>query len=277
MNITTHAPHEANAAAAFSKQAPVFDELYASNTIIGYKRKRVREHLERYLLPNSHILELNSGTGEDAIYLAKQGHTVHTTDISEGMQKVLQEKVYSHHLQHRVSGEVCSYTSLHLLRAKGPYDAVFSNFAGLNCTGELGAVLNDVKSLLKPGGLLTIVVLPEFCLWETLLLLRGKYRTATRRFFSRKGRKAYVEGQPFTCWYYNPAFIRRHLKNSFITLSLEGLCTFVPPSYIEHFAEKHPACYAFLQKLEDTYKGSWPWRSIGDYYILTLKKGADPC
>lgn len=175
-----------------------------------------------------------------------------------------------------ISGEVCSYTGLHLLREKGPYDAVFLNFAGLNCTAELGAVLDEAKALLKPGGILTVVVLPEFCLWETLLLLKWKYRTATRRFFSRKGRKAKVEGQPFTCWYYNPAFIQRHLKSSFFTLSLEGLCTFVPPSYIEHFAEKHPAAYAFLQKLENKYKDGWLWRSIGDYYILTLKKMADP-
>jgi hypothetical protein len=35
---------EQAAAAAFSKQAPVFDNLYAANAIVQYKRKRVREH-----------------------------------------------------------------------------------------------------------------------------------------------------------------------------------------------------------------------------------------
>jgi hypothetical protein len=35
--------HEQAAASAFSKQAPIFDLQYNNNTIIRYKRKRVRE------------------------------------------------------------------------------------------------------------------------------------------------------------------------------------------------------------------------------------------
>ena len=81
--------NEELAAVAFSKQAPIFDSIYSPNAIIEYKRKRVREHVERYLQTESNILELNSGTGEDAIYFSSVGHTVHATDISEGMQKVL--------------------------------------------------------------------------------------------------------------------------------------------------------------------------------------------
>jgi len=53
---------------------------------------------------------------------------------------------------------------------------------------------------------------------------------------------------------------------------LEGLCTLVPPSYIENFAEKHPRLYNFLQRKENSLKSKWPWKLIGDYYIITLKK-----
>src|SRR5665213_4207122 len=76
--------NEQRAAAAFTKQSRVFDSLFADNSIIQYKRKRVRDKLEEYLLPSSHILELNSGTGEDAIWLAEKGHRVHATDLSTG-------------------------------------------------------------------------------------------------------------------------------------------------------------------------------------------------
>ena len=62
------------------------------------------------------------------------------------------------------------------------------------------------------------------------------------------------------------------LKDDFELLSVEGLCSIVPPSYIEGFAEKHPAIYAKLKALEDRYKSSWPWKNIGDYYIITLRK-----
>jgi ubiquinone/menaquinone biosynthesis C-methylase UbiE len=267
--------NEERSAIAFSRQAPFFDRLYSPNAIIEYKRKRVRDHLNKYLLANSNILELNSGTGEDAIYLAKQGHTVHATDISKGMQKMLEGKVSVNHLQHKISNEVCSFTELNLLQKKGPYDAVFSNFAGLNCTSKLEEVLDRLTPLLKPGGILTVVLLPKFCLWEALLLFKGKFKTATRRFFSKDGRVAKVEGVAFKCWYYNPSFITQHLKRGYKTVAVEGLCTFVPPSYIEHFAEKHSATYRFLQRLENKFKARWPWKYMGDYYILTLRKNQD--
>jgi ubiquinone/menaquinone biosynthesis C-methylase UbiE len=268
------APHinESDAADAFTGQSAVFDDLYNTNTIINYKRDRVRNHVLKYLAPGSSILELNSGTGEDAVFFASQGHHVHATDISPGMQQQLQLKVQKHGQQAMVSQELCSYTNLDQLRNSGPFDLVFSNFAGLNCTGRLDQVLACLPPLLKPNGVITRVILPNFCLWETLLLFKGKFRTAFRRFFSAKGRVAHLEGHYFKCWYYNPSYITARLKNLFDVLSVEGLCTIVPPSYIEDFAEKHPGAYQYLKRKEDQLKTRWPWKYTGDYYIISLRR-----
>src|SRR5690348_12142612 len=81
--------NEQAAARAFSQQALVFDTLDAGNTIISYKRRRVRDHVLRHLPEGSSILELNAGTGEDAIFFARKGHRVHATDIAGGMQEAL--------------------------------------------------------------------------------------------------------------------------------------------------------------------------------------------
>jgi ubiquinone/menaquinone biosynthesis C-methylase UbiE len=258
--------------AAFDSQSLVFDELYSANTIIQYKRDRVRDYLIKYLKPGSDILELNSGTGEDAIYLAQKGHNVHATDISAGMQKMLIQKLNRQETDGRVSNEICSFTALNTLKNKGPYDVIFSNFAGLNCTGNLDDVLSGFDELLKPEGIIVLVMLPGFCLWESLLLLKGKFRTATRRFFSSKGRKANIEGISITCWYYSPGFVIRNLKDKFNLTGIEGLCTLVPPSYMEGFAEKHPGLYSFLCKKENRFKSKWPWKYIGDYYIISFRK-----
>lgn len=268
----THIENEQAAAIAFSKQAPVFDELYSGDVIIQYKRKRVRDHVLQWLKPSSHILELNAGTGDDAIFFAQKGHRVHATDISQMMQSMLKEKVKLHDLKNSVSNEVRSFTDLAHLVDRGPYDLIFSNFAGLNCTSRLKDVLQSFHPLLKPGGMVTLVILPKFCLWESLLVFRGKFKTAFRRFGGQKGTKAHVEGEYFRCWYYNPSFIKNSLKDSFKVVSVEGLCTLVPPSYIEKFAEKHPRSYRFLERRENKWKSSWPWRTIGDYYIITLQK-----
>lgn len=263
---------EEAAAAAFSRQALVFDGLYAKDTIIQYKRKRVRDHVEGFLSPASHILELNAGTGEDALYFGRKGHTVHATDGSTGMQDILAGKVTRARLDQMISHELCSFTQLEQLQEQGPYDLVFSNFAGLNCTHRLDKVLDSLSFLVKPGGFVTLVLLPRFCLWEFLLFFKGKFRTAFRRFSGSKGTRAQVEGTPFRCWYYDPSYIRRRMKDSFGLVGLEGLCSIVPPSYMEHFAEKYPALYRFLVKQEGRRKYRWPWRSIGDYYIITLRR-----
>ena len=264
--------NEQRTAAAFSRQSPVFDELYGSNTIIQYKRERVRKHVQQYLLPCSNILELNSGTGEDAVWFAQQGHKVHATDIASGMQEVLKNKVAALKLDDKVSAEVISFTQLEKLKQQATYDLIFSNFAGLNCTGQLDKVLDSFSPLLNPGGFVTLVILPNFCLWEFLLLFKGKFKTAFRRFFSSNGAKAHIEGEYFKCWYYNPSFVIKKLQKEFDLVAVEGLCTLVPPSYIEGFSEKHPGLYAFLKANEERWKGKWPWRSVGDYYIISLRK-----
>jgi ubiquinone/menaquinone biosynthesis C-methylase UbiE len=267
--------NETEAAKAFSKQATGFDEYDAGNTIIQYKRKRVREHVLRWMgkgvviqaatgsIPAGSILELNAGTGTDATFFARQGYRVHATDIAPGMQEKVREKVRLQGLTDKVTTELCSFTALDNLQARGPYDLIFSNFAGLNCTGELDKVLKSFAPLVKSGGQVTLVILPGFCLWETLMMFKGKFRTAFRRLVSgRRGTKSHVEGHYFQCWYYSPSYVIRALADTFDCISLEGLCTIVPPSYIEGFAEKHPAAYRWLRSRED----KW------DYYIISFRK-----
>lgn len=273
--MTTSTPHiatEDKAAEAFSKQSGIFDALYTANPIIQYKRGRVRAHVEKFIPANSTILELNAGTGEDAIYFAQAGHTVHATDISQGMQQQLQQKVAQAGLGSKVSTELCSFTQLYTLQNKGPYDFIFSNFAGLNCTGELDKVIASFIPLLKPGGVATMVIMPPFCLWETLLAVRGNFKNAFRRFNSKNGVWANVEGVKFLCWYYKPSYIINRLGTRFSLLGVEALCSIVPPSYFENFPVKHPALFTRLKKLENKYKSARPWTNWGDYFIISIKR-----
>lgn len=272
MNHQADKINEEASAKAFSKQSLVFDELYSSNTIIEYKRQRVRSHVERYIGPDCRILELNAGTGEDAVYFARKGHHVHASDISPGMLEMLGKKADHYGLGSAITRELCSFTDLENLKDKGPYDLIFSNFAGLNCTPDLDRVLHSLPRLVNEGGIVTFVIMPKFCLWETLLIFKGKFKTAFRRFFSSKGTRAHIEGHFFTCWYYNPSYVRDRIKDHFELIAIEGLCTIVPPSYIEHFAEKYPRVYRALTKKEDQLKKRWPWKNIGDYYIISFRK-----
>src|SRR5947199_5255208 len=109
---------ESKALKAFNNQANSFDSQFESNPIVQYKRARVSNHLLAYLKPESYILELNSGTGNDALFFAKQGHFIHATDISYCMQRVLKDKVEKAGLNENISAELCSFTQLDKLHEK---------------------------------------------------------------------------------------------------------------------------------------------------------------
>lgn len=268
----TIAENELQAEAAFSAQSVIFDQIYAEDAIISYKRSRVRQHILDHVSVGKRILELNSGTGEDTIFFAQHGYRVHATDIARGMQNVLAGKVKAAGWGAQISNEICSYTQLNELKDRGPFDAIFSNFGGLNCTGELDKVLASLPSLLKPGGTATLVIIPRFCLWETLLVFKGKFKTAFRRFNASNGRQAHIEGEYFKCWYYNPSYVIKHTAQHFDIVALEGLCTIVPPSYIEGFGHKYASLFNRLKKWEDRFKAAWPWRYVGDYFVVTLRR-----
>jgi len=272
MNQSLANSNEQAAALAFGSQAPVFDRLYGNDTIIAYKRMRVRMHMEQFINGRSQLLELNAGTGEDAIYFASKGHSIHATDIAQPMLDQLQEKKKQTTWADRISTEQCSFTALDTLQQRGPYDHVYSNFAGLNCTQHLDQVIQSMGSLVKKGGYITLVLLPSFCLWETMLLFRGKFRTAFRRFTGKKGAAAKVEQKGFRCWYYAPSLVKKMAAKEFIYIRHEGLCSLVPPSYMEGFAENHPRLYQWLVKKENRNGGKRPWRNWGDYYIITFRK-----
>jgi hypothetical protein len=188
------------------------------------------------------------------------------------MQNKLRAKVQQHCFNDLVSTELCSFTALEDLQQRGPYDLIFSNFAGLNCTPDMDKVLQSLPALLKPGGVVTMVIMPGFCLWETMLAMKGNFKTAFRRLRSKDGAPAHIEGVHFLCWYYSPGYLIKHLKNKLELIQLEGLCTLVPPSYFEQFPRKHPTLLKRLQHLEDRLKTKWPWKYIGDYYIISFRK-----
>ena len=263
---------EERVAKAFDRQSTVFDQLFSGNQIIRYKRDRVRQHINSILKSSSLILELNAGTGDDAIYFASRGHKVHATDISTGMQKIRRQKIQDSGLANDITDECCSFTQLEDLSQRGPYDHIFSNFGGLNCTNDLTKVLDSFADLLRPGGGITLVLMPKFSIWEFGLLLKGKWRTALRRFSGRKGTPAMIEGESFRCWYYNPSLVSELLSKKFELVKLEALCFFVPPSYMEYFPERYNRIYSLLKRLEGAWGSQWPWNQMGDYFIISFKK-----
>ena len=253
---------------AFTKQSAIFDVYYRPSPIVQYKRERVYQTLSEFLPKNSRILELNSGTAEDAIWLAHQGHKVLATDVSPGMIAQQKAKIAVENLSDKIDSRELSFLDLDQLPEEN-FDAVFSNFGGLNCTDKLDSVLRGVAQKVKSGGVACLVVMPPNCLWEWFYALKGNFKMAFRRW-KKGGTKAHIEGEYFKTFYYKPSFIKNNLPG-FTHLKTEALCLAVPPEFLRKYAERFPRIFRFLKWKESLIK-SWPVvRNWGDYFIIVLR------
>ncbi|HEX6303383.1 MAG TPA: methyltransferase domain-containing protein [Anaerolineales bacterium] len=256
-------------AAAFSRTAEKYDRFAEDHPNLTRMRTKVYSHLKRFLAPEAHILELNAGTGTDAVYLAQQGYHVHATDIAPDMLQRIHDKVDRLNLGDKVSIQNCSFTDLGQVHS-GPFDAVFSNLGGLNCSPDLNEVTKSLSPLLKPGGVVTWVLMPPICLSELALALGGNLKVAFRRL-SPQGTLAHLEGLHFMIYYYTPDQVIDAFGQRFIPLSIEGLSVFAPPAESKNLARRHPSLYRWLCWLDDHLAHRSPFFGWGDFFIISLR------
>ncbi len=256
-------------AEAFSRTADKYDSFAEDHPHLTRMRNKVYSHVMRHVPREARILELNAGTGTDAVQLAQRGYVIHATDIAPGMLSRLEDKVNRRGLHDRVTMEARSFLSLEDVQG-APFDAVFSNLGGLNCVPDLRPVIRQLPKLLKPGGTVTWVLMPHICLWEIAEVFRGNFSLAFRRF-SRGKVRADLEGLQFDVYYFSPGQAIGWFGKEFELLALEGLSVMTPTAESKNFAKGHPHLYRALTWLDDKLSPYWPWYGWGDFYMLTMR------
>jgi ubiquinone/menaquinone biosynthesis C-methylase UbiE len=252
---------------AFSKQAAHFDEDDLANVILQDLRQQVYRHVDGFLSPGSRILELNAGTGLDAVRFVKAGHYVHATDLSDGMIGELKKKKAQPGME-RLSIQQLSFENIEHVQGEN-YDLVFSNFGGLNCAKDLSPIGEKLHRIIKPGGFVSWVILPVVSPWEVATVLRGN-RHAFRRWNSG-GTQVRLEGEEFPVWYYSKSSVKRALRQ-FKLVRSEGIASLSPPPYKAQFARQYPRLYKILRRLDTAAGTSFPFNRWADHLVLTFRK-----
>ncbi len=254
---------------SFDKVAGTYDTTFTYSTIGKMQRDLVHHKLSKYLDSVKTILEINCGTGEDAIALAKQNFKITATDISPMMIEKAKTKGTYQNLNF-VTADINTIVTTFVGQQ---FDLIFSNFGGLNCLtkSELENFFLNADLLLTKKGKLVLVIMPKNTLWEQFYFFtKSQFSKVFRR--KKEMTLANVDGKKVPTYYYNPKDIVNLSKANFELMTQKPIGFFVPPSYLETVFKNKKGLLQFLNTLE---KGITSWSFLSkyaDHYLITLQK-----
>jgi ubiquinone/menaquinone biosynthesis C-methylase UbiE len=269
--MTTEIELHHPAGAAFDKIAAQYDDIFTASPIGQSQRATVWRHVADAFPSGSRVLELNCGTGEDALFLARRGVSVVACDASEQMIE---------HARLRKANEAPDASAFfsrlpieHLreLETQSLFDGVLSNFSGLNCVADLAAVFMELALRTRAGAKLLLCLSTRFCAWEFVYYAaQGDFRKATRR--CRGAAVANIDGVSFPIYYPTIRSLCRAFGAAFRLRSITGIGIAVPPSYLNTLMGSNPTILEKLERLDAAVCGLPIFRVIGDHVLLHLER-----
>ena len=216
--------------------------------------------------------ELNCGTGEDAVWMARQKIRVLASDGSPEMLNIAAGKAAAHQLSDRIKFLLYDFAN----PAAGPpdaeFDGVLSNFGGLNCISDLRPLATVLARSVKQGGHLIIVVMGRWCAWEIVWhLLHLQPRRAFRRL-ARNGAEGRIGSHKVRVWYPSAKTLRRAFAPDFQIRRIVGLGVFLPPSYLRPVVEGRRGIFRLLCRLEKSRLFNMPLRFFGDHILYDFER-----
>lgn len=262
-------------AVPFDHIASTYDSVFTKSAIGQYQRKRVWSYIESIMpdLKGFEMLELNCGTGEDAVLFGERGFNIIATDISAEMLKVTQKKAEQYSMQHRISSHYLDLESFNETLFDKKFDLVFSNFGGLNCINpeSLKKLIENLPAILKPGGRFIGVIMPKFCAWETVFfLLRLQFKKAFRRLTSKEVITD-LQGITMKTWYYHPKQIKTWSQEKFKLISIRPIGVALPPSYLERFFTLKKRWLMHLNSIEKKLSQTSLLSGMSDHFVIDLQ------
>jgi ubiquinone/menaquinone biosynthesis C-methylase UbiE len=277
----TIAENSTRRAAAFDSVAASYDAAFTETRLGRLLRTAVQAYLAASFKPGMYILELNCGTGEDAVWMARRGIHVTATDASPSMLAMAGAKAATSGVAGQLAfqqldlAEIAGWQPEHPPPG-GQYDGVLSNFGGLNCLADRRPVAAALARWVRPGGRLIVVVMGPWCPWEILWhLAHGEARRAFRRL--RAGAEAHLGGGAMVrVWYPSPRRLQADVAPWFRPRATAGIGVLLPPSYLDHLVDRWPGAFERLARVEAKLARRFPATLLNDHYLLELERTSFP-
>jgi ubiquinone/menaquinone biosynthesis C-methylase UbiE len=258
----------------FDMLAKDYDEKYSFAQINILQRNHVLSYVKKNVLKRNklHILEINCGTGEDAIYFEKLGNDVLATDASSAMINVAMNKMATLKCAN-ITFKQLAFSEINYANLHAKYDLVFSNFGGLNVLNpiDLKNLFSEVAILLKPEGHFIGVIMPKYCFLEILYFFaKLKWRKMLRR--SKKGPVSVnLGGTAVNTWFYSPAEIKK-ISNDFRLIRVKPIAIALPPAYLENYFKRKLRVLKLMNIIESIINRFQCLANCADHFLFDMQK-----
>lgn len=270
-NATLSASIE-SAQAYWDAAAETYDLDFADTLIGRAQRDSIWKEIEKVFAAGQRILELNCGTGIDAVFLANRGVNVLGCDIAPRMIERARNRACSMQASALIDFRVLATENIDVLEKEELFDGAFSNFSGLNCVDDLPTVAQKLARLLRPGARFVLCMIGRFVPWEIAwYLAHGNPGRAFLRF-RRVTVGRIAEDGIVNVRYPSVRKLARDFAPGFKLKKRQGIGITLPPSYLEALAQKFPSVLDRLASL-DRRIGRLPLaRSMGDCVLLQFER-----
>jgi SAM-dependent methyltransferase len=215
----------------------------------------------------SRVLEMNCGTGEDALWLARRGVNVLATDVSLAMLQVAESKLAALPRNGCAQFHRLAWEELEAFD-EGPFDGLLSNFGGLNCVQDLRGCARTLAAKLRSGAAAVICIMGPVVPWEWVwFLARGKPAAAFRRL-----RREGARWSGIAIHYPSVADTCRAFAPEFRLLRRSAIGALLPPPYTENSIGRFTRLIAALDRLERRVETWWPLPMLADHYLLEFER-----
>jgi ubiquinone/menaquinone biosynthesis C-methylase UbiE len=244
-----------------------------TDTFVGKMwRDAVWRELDTGFEPGARVLELNCGTGIDAIHLAHSGISVLACDISSRMIELARQRAAATSVSGLLDFRVLPTEQLATLESEAAFDGAFSNFSGLNCVQDLIEVRRNLARLLKPGSRVFLCMLGKFAPWEKLwYLAHADWKNAFRTFQSSRETSAQGEVK---VQYPSRKKIVELFEPEFTLRKWKGIGIAVPPSYMERWAIRFSKITECLNTVDQVIGNIPVLRSFGGCLLFEFERTA---
>lgn len=255
----------------WDRAAATYQQDFAGTLIGRTRRDAVWRELDAAFHAGRQILEVNCGTGIDAIHLAAAGVHVLACDISARMIDLARERARAHKFGDRVQFRVLATEDIGTIAGTNLFDGALSNFSGLNCVQDIGVVRESLARLLKPGATLLMSVMGRFVPWEVAWFVAHRdLGTAFRRW--RLSNSYPLQAGELKVEVRSVGEMARLFAPEFRLKARKGIGIAVPPSYMERWTRRFPKITVALANA-DRLLGSVPViRGMADCALLSFER-----